>query len=60
MSYYCIPYETAVRRLTNRWNEQVERYPLMRQQIPLMSYIRANAWNVMRYGQLEKYDQVRS
>jgi hypothetical protein len=34
--------QTAIRRLTNRWIEQCEFYPTMRDAIPLKVYLRAN------------------
>lgn len=34
--------QTAVRRLTNRWHEQCEKYPLMRECISLALYVRRN------------------
>ncbi len=34
--------QEAIKRLTNRWNEQAEKYPLMRREIPLELYIRRN------------------
>lgn len=37
----------AIRRLTNRWNEQVEKYPLMRDDIPLALYLRRNLPHVL-------------
>jgi hypothetical protein len=46
---------TAKRRLTNRWLEQVELYPLMRREIPLALYIRANIRAVLRYDLLKDY-----
>jgi hypothetical protein len=45
----------ALNRLTNRYNEQVERYPLMRDNIPLALYIRRNIKQVMRNGTLASY-----
>lgn len=46
---------TARRRLTNRWLEQVERYPLMREEIPLALYIQRNIHTVMQNGALADY-----
>lgn len=40
--------QTAIRRLTNRWHEQVEHFPLMRHEIPLDLYIRANLGAVLK------------
>jgi hypothetical protein len=45
----------AIRRLTNRWEEQVELYPAMRHEIPLDLYIRRNLAVVMKCGQLADY-----
>ena len=39
---------TATRRLTNRWLEQVEMFPSMREDVPLKKYIRANLPSVLR------------
>lgn len=50
--------EEAKRRLTNRWNEQVERWPLMRKDIPLELYVRQNLPHVLKSWRdepLEKY-----
>lgn len=48
--------ETAVRRLTARWNEQAERFPTMRAETPLDTYIKANLALVMRDNLLASYD----
>ena len=34
--------QTATRRLTNRWLEQVECFPTMRKDVPLKKYLSAN------------------
>lgn len=47
--------QTAVRRLTNRYNEQCELFPRTRE-IPLKLYIRRNVSHVMREGLLESYN----
>lgn len=46
---------TAVRRLTNRWNEQVKLYPTMRDKVPLSLYIRRNVRHVMAHDSLADY-----
>jgi len=51
--------ETAKRRLTARWKEQVDQFPLMRRDIPLAMYISANLQSVMRFDLLASYDKVR-
>jgi len=35
-------YTDAVQYLTRRWEEQVERYPLMHKEIPLQLYLQRN------------------
>jgi hypothetical protein len=50
--------QTAVRRLTNRWREQCELYPTMREEIPLALYVRRNLPGVMRDGLLADYDRA--
>lgn len=47
--------QTAVRRLTNRWLEQVEAFPAMRHEIPLALYVRRNLQAVMKGGLLRDY-----
>ncbi len=47
---------TAVRRLTNRYNEQCERFPLTRE-LGLELYVRANLRGVMAHGLLAMYDE---
>ena len=47
---------TATRRLTNRWNEQCEQFPIMRNEIPLELYLTRNLARVMLYNLLERYD----
>jgi hypothetical protein len=47
---------TAKRRLTNRWLEQTELYPTMRQTIPLALYIRQNIGHVMKNDSLLDYN----
>jgi hypothetical protein len=51
-----IDYQTAVRRLTKRWHEQGEQHPATKQEMPLATYIRANAFAVMRNDLLRAYD----
>lgn len=51
--------QTAKRRLTNNWNEQVDKFPSMREKIPLELYIRRNLAYVMKYDLLVDYS-VRS
>ena len=46
----------AIRRLMARWNEQCERYPTMRVDIPLAQYIDVNLEHVMRYDLLADYE----
>lgn len=41
--------QIAIRRLTNRWNEQVKKYPLMRAEISLALYIRRNMPGSLHY-----------
>lgn len=48
--------EAARNRLTNRWREQVERFPLMREWIPLDLYIQRHLSLVMRTGVLARYE----
>lgn len=48
--------ETAKRRLTNRWHEQCERFPTMRNEITLERYVQVNLAYVMRYGLLSSYE----
>lgn len=47
----------AIKRLTNRWHEQCELFPTMRERIPLALYIRANVATVMRNGYGADYAQ---
>lgn len=48
---------TAVRRLTNRWHEQCERWPTLRERIPLALYIQRNIQAVLSGAcPLEDYD----
>ena len=49
--------QTAVRRLTNRYREQSDLFPTMRDSVPLALYIRRNVGHVMREGLLESYNQ---
>jgi len=48
---------TARRRLVARWNEQVARFPLMRESTPLALYIDANLARVMAHNLLASYDK---
>lgn len=51
---------TAERRLTNRWREQCDNFPMFREQIPLELYVRRNLPHVMSgAAPLEKYDRGR-
>lgn len=45
----------AVARLTARWKEQCEKFPLMRREIPLKLYIRVNLSKVQRGDMLKDY-----
>lgn len=47
----------AIARLTARWNEQCERWPLMRRDIPLALYLQRNVALVMRRGLLASYGE---
>lgn len=47
--------QEAIKRLTARWNEQVDRFPAMRETIPLALYIRSNVAIVMRRNLLASY-----
>lgn len=40
--------QTAIRRLVNRWYEQCEMFPRMRDEIPLSVYVRTNLPHVLR------------
>jgi len=51
-----IDYEAAVRRLTRRWHEQGQQFPAAKHEMPLSTYIRANAFTVMRNDLLRAYD----
>lgn len=50
--------ETAVRRLTNRWLEQCELFPLMREDIPLKRWIAVNIAFCRRHELLKEYDRA--
>jgi hypothetical protein len=50
---------TAIRRLTNRYREQAERFPALRSRMSLEKYISANVEHVMETGVLEAYDRRR-
>lgn len=50
----------AVKRLTNRWNEQVRMFPTMQQDIPLSLYVSANLQSVMRGNLLNDYKEPKS
>ena len=50
---------TATQRLTKRWREQCELFPLMRDSIPLEIYIRANVAHVMKNNLLQTYDKTK-
>lgn len=45
----------AVERLTNRYNEQALKFPIMRDKITLKGYISANIRTVMRGNLLASY-----
>jgi hypothetical protein len=45
----------AIKRLTNRWQDQVDKFPRMREDVPLELYIRRNIRAVRVFGGLEKY-----
>ena len=47
--------DEALIRLTARWLEQCEMFPMMREEIPLHSYVRANLPHVMKNGLLAEY-----
>lgn len=49
--------KTATRRLTRRWEEERERWPVMRNEIPLAKYLSANIRHVMREGLLASYEK---
>lgn len=48
--------DKAMERLTVRYYEQVEQFPMMRKHIPLTLYIARNVGHVMRNGLLARYD----
>ncbi len=48
--------QTAIRRLTNRWHEQAEKFPTMRQDTPLDMYVAMNYRTVMADDMLKDYD----
>lgn len=49
---------TTIRRLTNRWNEQVEKFPRMRDDVPLALYIERNFKGVRDNELFADYDQA--
>lgn len=49
----------AIARLAARYNEQCERWPLMRHDIPLNLYLQRNVANVMRGGLFATYSDKR-
>jgi len=49
--------DTAKRRLTAQWHEQVACYPLMRQYTPLAVYLDANIERVRAFNLLAAYDK---
>jgi hypothetical protein len=52
---------TAIRRLTNRYNEQCDVWPTLRERIPLKLYIERNILAVLNgAAPLEKYDTLQS
>jgi hypothetical protein len=50
--------KTAQRRLERRWHEQAERFPTMRNDLPMAQYVAANIEHVMRNDLLQRYDDV--
>jgi hypothetical protein len=46
----------AISWLTIRWHEQCERYPLMREDIPLALYIQRNVGAVLANARMRKVD----
>ena len=50
--------QTATRRLKNRWLEQVELFPTMRDEIPLKPYISQNVRHVMVHDLLQDYNNT--
>lgn len=48
--------QTAISRLTARWQEETLRYPLMARDIPLSVYIAANLRHVRKMCLLSSYD----
>jgi hypothetical protein len=47
----------AVERLTNRWEAEAFRWPMMSQYIPLKLYVSANLRKVMECGLLAEYKE---
>lgn len=45
----------ARKRLAARWEEQAERFPIIRRDLPRKEYIRANIAQVARKGLLQQY-----
>jgi hypothetical protein len=48
---------TAIRRLTNRWHEQCELFPLMARDTPLDMYLAMNYRMVMAGDMLKDYER---
>lgn len=48
--------EKAVERITSRYYEQVQEFPMMAKHISLPLYVQRNVRNVMRNGLLARYD----
>ena len=50
--------ETAVRRLTNRYNEQCERFPTMQNDISLELWLSRNLAYVQKGDLLKQYEKA--
>ena len=51
--------EEALVRLTARWLDQCEIFPMMREEIPLHLYVRENLPHVMKNGLLAEYSHTK-
>ena len=51
--------EEALVRLTARWLEQCDMFPMMREEIPLHAYVRENLPHVMKNGLLAEYSHTK-
>lgn len=55
-----LDHATTIRRLTNRWNDQAEKYPRMRDEVPLELYIKRNYHGVRDNDLFVSYDKAAS